>query len=232
MYVQPMAPVAEPTGPPQLPRFSLLGSRARLPVLGFIAAAIGVTVWLGIVDYHDKWANDWDLRMSYRLSHRFAGHLGLMKHIADLGGQLPVVVFSTAIVALAAVWRRPRAIALAVGAPLLAVLLTEGIVKPWVHRAPFGVDTYPSGHSTGIFAVTTVLAIVLIGPSAPRRWAPLRWVIAYLALLVACAVAVALVAAGFHFATDVIGGACIGALTACLLALAIDGVVTLWHGRF
>ena len=32
----------------------------------------------------------------------------------------------------------------------------------------------------------------------------------------------------FNFATDVIGGACIGAATAGLMALIIDGVAALW----
>jgi membrane-associated phospholipid phosphatase len=192
----------------------------------FVAVvAVGMTVlaaWLGTVDYHLPWANDFDLRTEYRLTHAFRHYEHLLRLIADLGnlGSIVVVVIVFGVLTLR--WRRRRATVLVVVSPLVAVGFTEYVAKPWVHRAPFGVDTYPSGHSTSVFAVATAIAIVLLGASAPPVSAATRWGWALGSLAIAAVVAVDVVAAGYHFATDAIGGSAIGIAVPCVLALGMD----------
>jgi membrane-associated phospholipid phosphatase len=197
---------------------------ARYALAAVIIICVGVTAWLGIVDHRDQWANTWDLEWMYRLQHRFAAHMSSVRHVADLGGPFVVTVVSTVLAVVLAVRRRIRALVLVIASPIIAEVLTELVLKPWVHRAPFGTNTYPSGHSTGAFTLATVAAILLVGPTAARGRAALRWTAAVAVFLLAGAIAVALVAGGYHFATDTIGGAAVGIATTCLVALVIDTV--------
>lgn len=214
------APVGTQTriGPP------LVTEWARYAFAAVIIICAGVTASLGIVDHRDQWANRWDIEWMYRLKHRFASHLSIVRHVADLGGPFVITLITVVLAAVMAARRKIRALVLVVAAPIAAELLTEQVLKPWVHRAPFGVDTYPSGHSTGAFVTATVAAILLLGPSGPRRFATLRWVITVAGFVLAAVIAVALVAGGYHFATDTIGGAAVGIATGCLVALVIDAV--------
>lgn len=204
----------------------LVSDWARYALVAVIIICAGVTAWLGIVDHRDQWANTWDLKWVYRVQHHI-GHQAAARHVADLGGPFVVTVITCVLAVMMAVRRRIRALVLVVASPVIAEIVTEWVLKPWVHRAPFGVDTYPSGHSTGAFALATVAAFLLVGPAGtvrPRGLAPLRWLAAVCVFLVAGMIAVALVISGYHYATDTIGGAAVGIATTCIVALVIDAV--------
>jgi undecaprenyl-diphosphatase len=128
----------------------------------------------------------------------FAGRCGLVFVIAAI-----VRGFTHRKLAMAA-WQ-------VVAAVLLALLVSDGLLKPIVHRArPFDVDTkletvgsrpssgsFPSGHAACSVAAALVLA------STWRRARAAIWAAAIL-------VVVSRVYIGVHYPTDVLGGALVG----------------------
>jgi membrane-associated phospholipid phosphatase len=123
--------------------------------------------------------------------------------VADLGSTA-VFLAGTGLCAAVAMWRdRARALACLVG-PLCAVLVTEHVAKPLVARhGVLGGDSYPSGTVTAVAALAAALLLV-----SPRLLKPLSALAGALAVL---AVSVAVIGLRWHFATDAVGGALVGA---------------------
>ena len=86
--------------------------------------------------------------------------------------------------------------------PLLAVLACEGL-KPLVGRTFQGALTYPSG------TVTAVTALVAVGVLATRGW--WRWAALCIGSVIVVLIGVSVVALGWHFPTDSMAGAALGA---------------------
>jgi len=127
----------------------------------------------------------------------------LYHRIADVGS-LPFLLAGIALAIVFSIWRDlPRAIACAVG-PVVAVLITERVGKPYVerHLTTLGGNSYPSGTVTAAAALVTVVTLAV-----PIIFRPLM---AIGAIGVIGAVSVAVVGMGWHYPTDAIGGACVG----------------------
>ena len=107
--------------------------------------------------------------------------------------------------------------------------LTE-LLKPLIDRTLTGFLSFPSRHTTGIFAVVVAFAVLLIDPPRPRIRAVVRVLLALIALLAAATVAVALVAVRWHYATDTVAGAAVGTAVVLATALTLD-LVCAWSGR-
>ena len=134
--------------------------------------------------------------------------------VADLGNG-PVVLIMAVLIAGWFAWRRlPAAAVLVLLTPIVATGLTEWIVKPLVHRSKGAYLAYPSGHETGVAAIALPVALVALGMGA-------RWLVAS-ALAVAVLCGLALVAADYHYATDVIGGFCVAAATTIGMTALVD----------
>ena len=206
-----------------LQRRRLIGRSARPAAYGVVIATAAVTAVLGIMLAGRRTFTDFDLRYDVRIGSRFAGHERLALRLADLGSTVPVVLAIATIAVMMLVLRRMRAVALAVLAPPFAILLTDHVLKPLIDRAPFGVYTYPSGHTTAAFAVATVIVVLVLDETnaGPRA---LRWTAAFAAVALACFVALGLVAAGYHYLTDTIGGAGVGVAVVVAAALVIDAI--------
>ena len=115
-----------------------------------------------------------------------------------------------------------RGLALAVLAVPAASGLTEGILKPLIDRTIDGWLSLPSGHTTAVFSMATLGAVLLARtPAEARARAALVILAAY---VLASGVAVAMVAQGFHYFTDTIAGVGVGVGTVLLAALLIDAV--------
>src|SRR5919108_443638 len=126
--------------------------------------------------------------------------------LVQLGDPAPVALMALGLAGLAAARGRPR-VAVAV---LLLVILTSASSQ-WLkellahprEQAPgldfrLGPEAFPSGHATA--AMSLALAAVL---AAPRRARPAA---AMLGALLALAVGASVVAGGWHFPSDVLGG--------------------------
>lgn len=109
----------------------------------------------------------------------------------------PYVVLALGLLAVILCLRAGRRTdaALALGAPLLAILLTSFLLKPLYDRWKNGTLVYPSGHTVSLVAVLTVLVLVTR-----------KVFVVVLAALALLAAAAGLVGLGYHYLTDVAGG--------------------------
>lgn len=101
--------------------------------------------------------------------------------------------------------------------PVVAVVLTELVLKPLDGRTHHGYLSYPSGHT--VSAVSAYLAVLLaltVGRPLTRR------VGAAVLALVTVVLAVGLVAMDYHYPTDTVGGVCVAVGVVLPLAVAAD----------
>jgi membrane-associated phospholipid phosphatase len=111
---------------------------------------------------------------------------------------------------------------LAVSGVALASALTEFVLKPLVHRTINGFLTYPSGHTTGLFALAAALAVVLLAPRGERPRPAVRIAAVAAAVVIASAVGVAMVGQNFHYFTDTVAGAAVGTGVVTGVAFLLD----------
>jgi membrane-associated phospholipid phosphatase len=126
----------------------------------------------------------------------------LMNAVPRVCDPVPFAVCTTIILAVAIACDRPRS-ALAAGVVLVGANLTTHLLKPAVgHWRDAGVGlgsaAWPSGHATA--SMTLALCAIIVAPAA---WRPL---VAVSGLMFTLAVGFTLVAAGWHFPSDVVGG--------------------------
>ncbi|HEY0718929.1 MAG TPA: phosphatase PAP2 family protein [Streptosporangiaceae bacterium] len=153
------------------------------------------------------------------------GHLGItsptLRALTLLGDPAPVTVMTLLIALGCARARWWRAVVLTVLATPAASGLTEDVLKPAIGRTIDGALSMPSGHTCAVFTLAT-LGVVLLRPRPPGPLGSPRRLIVLAAYVLAVAVAVAMVAQGFHYFTDTVGGAAVGTGTVLAVALAID----------
>lgn len=186
-------------------------------------ATVALSVWLhdGTTTAFDNWM----LRVLYN-------HIGETGSQPLLGISEPILtlVLLAAVVIFAALVRLWSLVALAVIGPVVALGMTELVLKPLVHRTigkdivpndPYpGFGTaFPSGHETGVMAVVLVLALVLHRSPLPKRWRVTGWVVLALWTVVA---ALGLVRGFYHYATDTVGAITLTTAIVLSTALAID----------
>jgi membrane-associated phospholipid phosphatase len=144
--------------------------------------------------------------------------LQLISNLGVVGAELVAAVVVVA--ALAA--RRRNVAALALISVLVASILTEFVLKPLVHERIGKFLTYPSGHTQAVFCVATILAIVLLNapPGKPSTW--LRVLIVAIPVVVGVTVAISMIGLDYHYFTDTVAGAAVGAGVALGTALGLD----------
>lgn len=165
--------------------------------------------------------------------------LGIPQHllslVSRLGGVTAVTVLTAAVAVACLAARRVSGAVLAVVGVALASALTESVLKPLVHRTITGFLSYPSGHTTGMFALATAIAVVLLAPRGVRPGQALRIAAVAVAALVASAVGLAMVGQQFHYFTDTIAGAAVGIGAVIGVAFLLDLPVARrwlrWPGR-
>ena len=114
---------------------------------------------------------------------------------------------------------------LALAAVPAAEGVTEYLVKPLVHRTILGGIAYPSGHTTAIVALAATVTVLLLGPPRPGGAIAARGAILAAAYALVVGVAIGLIGLRWHYFTDTVAGAAVGAGTVCALALALDSEV-------
>jgi undecaprenyl-diphosphatase len=151
------------------------------------------------------------------------GRHGLLAYrLASPGTLGPAVLISGAIAVICLRFRRINGAVLALLAVPVSDGLDDAILKPLIGRTDLGLLTYPSGHTTAVFAMTTTVAILLLVPPQQSRTRTLRVLLVLAALVIALIVAVAVIALEWHYFTDTIGGAAVAIAVVTTLAIILD----------
>ncbi len=213
------------------PRGPLLPGRWRVPAAMLALACAGITALLGWIYAGQTRAGPLDSAAGSWLTAALGGHGAALGVVARLGSAPWVVAMTGALAlgcAVARRWNGAVMAGLGVGA---AGGLTEWVLKPVVGRTLQGDLCYPSGHTTGAFAVATACVVLLAAPPGRRVPPAARAVLALAALAGAAAVAVSVVALGEHYLTDAAGGAALSVAVVLAVTLGIDLLPGRLRGR-
>lgn len=190
----------------------------RIPLLCALASFAGL-VLTGVLAYLVPVAQVRDaaaLRGFETLNRpRLTPFIDQVAHLAD---PLPYALIGFGLAGVALLRRRPR-IAVAIVGLLVLTGLTSQTLKPllaaprdeWLGSGSIAAASWPSGHATA--AMTLALCAILAVPARARPTA------AVIGALFSVAVSYAILALGWHFPSDVLGGFLVAA-TWTLLAVA------------
>jgi len=220
------------------PARPLLSAGARRPAAVVLACAVLVLAG-GAVLVHDQYADPLDRWVSESVVTRLAGHGKTLQLVSDLGQKADVIVIIAVICLACLAARRLNGVVLAAAAAPAASVVTEKVLKPLAgHLYPYA--SYPSGHTTSVFALVATIAVLLAGPpsgNTARMPPTLRVTIVAAAVLVGCAVGVAVIGLGDHRFIDTVGGAAVGVAVVLTGTFVLDLPVSrsllslAWPGR-
>jgi membrane-associated phospholipid phosphatase len=198
-----------------------------LAALAWVAAAV-VLAALSWHFAHGAAGDRPDNVLGAHVKARLAAHAHLLSIAARLGSARVVVGGSVVLALLCLGTHRRKAALFALVAAPAAGAVTELVLKPAVHRQQH-IDAllFPSGHTTGAFALALVVVVLLL-PHEGTRLVPAiaRLMVGTAALAVAAVVAVAVVALGWHYVTDAIGGVVTAVVVVVGIAAVMDAVAT------
>jgi membrane-associated phospholipid phosphatase len=139
-----------------------------------LACCVILVAVLGVLFAHQVRADQLDHAVDSAVIGWLGGHRDLLLWLAAPGSQLPAFVLSAAIVVACLLGGRLNGALLALAAVPAANGLAEGLLKPLVHRVCLGGLSYPSGHTTAVFALAATLTVLLMGPrrAEPRPAEP------------------------------------------------------------
>jgi membrane-associated phospholipid phosphatase len=225
------------------PPRALIAPPARPGLAVAIAGCVAVVTALGVRYAGHTTAGPLDASVDHWVQAR-AGVTSVPLTVLTWFGdpaEVTLVTIAAALGCALARWWRGAVLAL-LAAPVSAVL-TEDVLKPVIGRtiggavfAPDGhlvsvaVLSMPSGHTTAVFTLATLAAVLL--SRWPNRWhSRVRYPVIVAAYALATAVGVAMIAQGFHYFTDVISGVAMGTGTVLAGAFAIDALAPLLWAR-
>ena len=210
----------------------LLAASVR-PWAGAVLACCAILVAvLGVLFAHQTTADRLDRAVDSPIITWFGGHRGLLPWLAMPGSYIPAAVLTAVIVVACLLAGRLNGAVLAAAAVPVAVGLNDGLLKPLVHRTYLGFLTYPSGHTSAVFALAATVTVLLVVPPRPARSGVLRILIPAATYAVGVVVAIAVIGLRWHYFTDTVAGAAVGVGTVCGLALILDlPTVRSWLAR-
>lgn len=203
----------------------LLPPAARPWAVALLAGCAIVVAVLGALFSHQTTADGFDRTVDTPIISWFAARHDFALRLAAPGSLIPAAALTVIIVIGCVVARRLNGAILALLAVPVAEGISEGLLKPLVHRTYLGGVVYPSGHTTSISALAATVFVLLVVSPQPVSTGVLRW-LRLLALAAACVlyvgVAVGLIGLKWHYFTDIVAGAAVGTGTVCGLSLILD----------
>jgi membrane-associated phospholipid phosphatase len=216
-------------GPP------LLGAPARRWAAALLAGCALIVALLAVLFAHQSRPDGLDHAVDAPFITWFAHHRGLGLWLITPGSQLAAGVLTAVIAVSCLVTGRLNGAVLAAAGLLAADGLNDGLLKPLVHRTYLGALTYPSGHTTTVFAMVATVTILLLGRAGRDRVAGWQVLVPAACALAGVVVVIALIGLRFHYFTDTVAGAALGTGTVCGLALILDhpalGRWRAWGGK-
>jgi len=213
----------------------LLPGLAR-PWAGVLLGCCAVLVAaLGVLFAHQSRADWFDHAVDHPIIAWFGGHHGLALWLAAPGSLIPAGALTAVIVIGCVFAGRLNGAFLALAAVPVSEAISDGLLKPLVHRTYLGGVVFPSGHTTSISALAATLIVLLLVSRRPvhgRAMRRLSVLIPAAACVVGLGVAIGLIGLRWHYFTDIVAGAAVGIGTVCGLALLLDlPPVRRWFGR-
>lgn len=211
----------------QRPRVTgpLLPAALRPWAVALLAVCVAVTALLGLWLMHQSQASGLDSVIDWGLRVNLYRQRAILIRIGELADPRQTTEITVALVLACLVTRRWRGALLVAVAIPAAGALTEYLLKPLFDRTLDGHLEFPSGHSTGAFAMAAVCVVLLLGPLRPPLPDTLRKFLAVAVALTAVSVAVAVVALDFHYFTDTVAGAAVGTGVVLATALLLDRLI-------
>jgi len=172
-----------------------------------IACCAVVVAVLGVFAASRSQGNAIDRPVDSWLRQNLASHHHVLTGVAYLGGSQVGIVLAIVLVVACLLARRVNGAILALVGVLVAIGLTEYVLKPLVHETINGSLTYPSGHTVSVFTLTAVIGVLMLNPPLQRARPWMRVLLMAGLAGISCAVAVATIALNYHYFTDTIAGA-------------------------
>jgi membrane-associated phospholipid phosphatase len=203
----------------------LLPGPAKPWACALLAGCVVLVAALGVL-FARKTSADWfDHAIDAPIITWFGGHQRLALWLAAPGSLIPAGATTAAIVIGCVLAGRLNGAFLALAAVPVSEAISEGLLKPLVHRTYLGGVVYPSGHTTAISAVAATLIVILLVSRPPGQASAMRRLsvlIPAAACVVGIGVAIGLIGLRWHYFTDIVAGAAVGIGTVCGLALLLD----------
>ncbi|HEY5454211.1 MAG TPA: phosphatase PAP2 family protein [Acidothermaceae bacterium] len=203
-------------------------ARRGLAVVIVVAAVLG-TAALGVRYGQKRTPGRLDQHLDAAIQRRLAGHPHLVVHIVDLADPGSIIVICALLCALFLFLNRTRLAVLAIAGPGLAGGLVDFVLKPLFNRHIGASLSFPSGHTAATASLALVVSCAMIGPGRLPWPSVLRWLITAAATACVPVMAIALVAGGYHYATDTMGGLLVAIASGLSVALVID-MIAGWPG--
>jgi len=203
----------------------LLAASARPWAGALLACCVILVIVLGAIFARQSTADWFDHAVDAPVVGWLGGHRGLARWLAAPGSLIPAVLLSAAVAVACLLAGRLNGAVLAMTAVPVAEGVTEGLLKPLVHRTLLGGISYPSGHTTASVALAATVTVLLLVPPRPAMARVARAAIPAAAYALAVGVAIGLIGLRWHYFTDTVAGAAVGIGTVCGLALILDSRV-------
>jgi len=204
---------------------------ARRPILArrglaavMVVGAALATVALGVRYARTHTPGRLDRHLDDEIQRRVAGHSHLLVRVINVADPGSVIVICALLCAFFVLMNRSRLAVLAVLGPALAGGLVDLVLKPLFDRHLGSRLSFPSGHTAATASLALVVIMAMIGPSRLPWPAAVRWLVAVPATASVAVIAIALVGAGYHYATDTFGGLLVAVASVLSVALLIDAI--------
>jgi membrane-associated phospholipid phosphatase len=200
----------------------LLGDARRTWAAPALAACVVVVVALGLPLRGQTGSNGFDDAIDGPVIAFLGGHHGLLLWLALPATFVPATAMSAASAVGCLIAGRINGAVLAVAAVPVAAALDDALLKHLFHRTYLGQLAFPSGHATSAAAQAMLLAVLLLVPPQRRRTRAVRTALVTLYCLIAAVVTAAVIGLRWHYFTDTVAGAAVGAGTVIALSLLLD----------
>ncbi|GAB3577240.1 phosphatase PAP2 family protein [Amycolatopsis endophytica] len=174
------------------------------------AACLVIAVAVGVPFAGDRTASGIDATITGWIDQVLGGRAALLRLMVLPTEPVVLLPLLAIVVGACVLGRRWDGVALAVLGVAVPVALNTWVLKPLFDRMKSGYLAYPSGHTVSMVATLTVL-VLLARPGTAKT------VTAALSTAILVIAGTGLVGSGYHYPTDVLGGACFA--VAVVLAL-------------